>query len=82
VDPPIAFGYTLSEVTGPMRFLASRVEGLWTFATADGGTRVTWQWKVHPASAPAAALLPVFALLWRQFAKRSLENIEGLLPST
>src|SRR3954454_23030096 len=35
VEFPTAFGYTLSKVTGPMRFLASRVEGLWTFAAAD-----------------------------------------------
>jgi uncharacterized protein YndB with AHSA1/START domain len=81
VDRPRAFGYTLSEVSGPMKFLASRVDGLWSFAPADGGTQVTWEWIVHPASAFAAPLLPVFALCWRQFAKRSLATIDGLVPS-
>lgn len=79
VDRPTEFGYRLSEVSGPMRFLASRIEGLWSFAPADGGTRVTWHWVVHPASALAAPLMPVFALMWRQFAQRSLENVDGLL---
>lgn len=81
VDRPTAFGYTLDEVSGPMKLLASRVQGLWTFDPADGGTRVTWEWIVHPASAVAAPLLPVFAMFWRQFAKRSLENIAGLMPA-
>jgi hypothetical protein len=82
VDRPTAFGYTLSEVSGPMKFLASRVQGLWTFEPEDGGTRVTWEWIVHPASTFSAPLLPIFAMLWRQFAKRSLENIAGLMPAT
>src|SRR5262249_6872571 len=81
VDRPTAFGYTLSEVSGPMKFLAARVEGLWTFTAEDSGTRVTWEWIVYPASALSAPLLPVFAMLWRQFAKRSLETIAGLLPA-
>ena len=81
VDRPTAFGYTLDEVSGPMKFLASRVHGVWTFEPADSGTRVTWEWVVHPASAFTAPLLPVFAMLWRQFAKRSLANIAGLMPA-
>jgi hypothetical protein len=81
VDRPAAFGYTLSEVSGPMKFLASRVEGLWTFAAASGGTLVTWEWIVHPTSEFTAPLLPIFAMLWRQFAKRSLENLDKLLPA-
>jgi hypothetical protein len=81
VNRPTEFGYTLSDVTGPLRLLASRVEGLWTFVPAADGTRVTWQWIMHPASAIAAPLLPVFALFWRRFAKRSLDAIDGLLPA-
>ena len=81
VDRPTAFGYTLDEVSGPMKFLASRVYGLWTFTPADGGTLVTWEWDLHPASALTAPLLPVFAMLWRRFAGRSLENIAALMPA-
>jgi hypothetical protein len=81
VDRPTAFGYTLSDVTGPMKFLVARVEGLWMFTSVDGGTCVTWQWIVHPASALAVALVPVFALFWRRFARRSLENMAGWLPT-
>jgi hypothetical protein len=81
VDRPNAFGYTLSDVTGPMRFLAARVEGLWTFTSVGRGTSVTWQWIVHPASVLAVPLVPVFALFWRRFALQSLRNIEDLLPA-
>jgi hypothetical protein len=81
VDRPNAFGYTLSDVTGPMRVLAARVEGLWTFTSVEDGTSVTWQWIVHSASALAAPLVPVFALFWRRFAMQSLKNIENVLST-
>ena len=79
VDRPTVLGYTLSRISGPMKLLASRVDGLWRFEPAGTGTRITWQWSVYPASRLAAPLLPLFAMLWRQYARRSLDNLEQLL---
>src|ERR1700710_723842 len=31
VERPRAFGYTITDVTGPMKPLVARVEGVWTF---------------------------------------------------
>ncbi len=79
VERPAAFGYTLSDVTGPMKPLAARVEGLWSFEPVGTGSRITWQWTLHPASAAVAPVLPIFARFWRGYARRSLERLEQLL---
>ena len=79
VEPPAAFGYALSEVTGPMRFLVSGVDGLWRFDALPAAARITWTWEVRPATAAARLLLPVFAAIWRQYAKRSLDRLEHFL---
>jgi hypothetical protein len=79
IDRPQAFAYTLSRVTGPMRPLASHVDGEWLFEVAGDRTRITWRWTMYPASALAAPLLPLFRRFWRGFAKHSLERLEPLL---
>ncbi|WP_423795846.1 SRPBCC family protein, partial [Mycobacterium tuberculosis] len=42
VDPPRSFGYTLTDIKGPLAPLVALVEGKWSFAPADTGTTVTW----------------------------------------
>ncbi len=79
VEPPTSFSYELTDVTGPMRLLASRVEGAWGFEPAGTGTRITWSWVVHPASAAGGVVMPAFGRLWQGYAGRALERLEGLL---
>jgi hypothetical protein len=79
VDPPRRFGYELSEVTGPMKPLVERVEGVWTFDVVGSGCRITWAWTVHPNGALGRLAMPVFARFWKGYAKRSLDRLEGLL---
>ncbi|MGE5695286.1 MAG: SRPBCC family protein [Candidatus Sericytochromatia bacterium] len=79
LDPPHVFGYTLSDVTGPMGPLVGKVEGEWVFAPSGTGTTVTWRWMIHPRSALAAPALPVFGWLWRGYARQSLEELERRL---
>lgn len=38
VDPPRSFGYTLTDIKGPLAPLVALVEGKWSFAPADTGT--------------------------------------------
>ncbi len=76
LDPPHAFGYVLSDITGPMAPLVGKVDGEWVFAPARGGTTVTWRWTIHPRSALTAPALPVFGWLWRGYARQSLEELE------
>ncbi|CKU23642.1 Putative polyketide cyclase [Mycobacterium tuberculosis] len=59
--------------------LVALVEGKWSFAPADTGTTVTWQWTIHPRSALAAPVLPVFARMWRGYARGVLEKLSALL---
>jgi hypothetical protein len=79
VERPTAFGYTLSKVTGPLKPLASHIDGVWSFDADGSATRITWTWTMYPASAFSAPLLPVFRSLWRGYAKRALERLEPLL---
>ncbi|HXA13459.1 MAG TPA: SRPBCC family protein [Mycobacterium sp.] len=82
VDPPHAFGYTLSQIKGPLSPLVSSVGGEWLFGTATRGTTVTWRWTIHPRSRPAALALPVFGRVWRGYARQALEELQHLLTPT
>ncbi len=82
VDEPHRFGYTLTDVTGPMRLLITTLDGEWTFEPVGSGTRITWRWTVQPASAAAGPAMPVVARLWHPYAARALARVEGLLLET
>lgn len=75
VDPPRVFGYTLTDITGALAPLVDHIDGQWLFAPVPTGTLVTWQWSVQPRSAASALVMPAFAVLWRGFAKQSLERL-------
>jgi len=79
VDAPHAFGYTLSNVTGPLAPLADHIDGEWSFTPVGTGTEVTWRWTVHPKTDLSGRALPVFARLWRGYARQSLERLSDEL---
>jgi hypothetical protein len=79
MDPPNAFGYTLSDITGPLAPLVRLVEGQWLFEPAGTGTKVTWRWTIHPRATLSAPLLPVFGRFWRGYARQSLEELSNQL---
>lgn len=79
VDPPRSFGYRLSDIKGPMAALVGSVDGKWSFEPAGTGTRVTWQWTIHPKSAVSAPLLPAFGKIWKGYARGVLENLSAQL---
>lgn len=79
LDRPNAFGYTLSQITGPLAPLVDHIDGEWRFVPAGTGTEVTWHWAVHPKSRAGAAVMPVFAALWRGYARQALERLSDEL---
>lgn len=79
VDPPRSFGYTLSNIKGPLAPLVGSVEGTWSFAPAGTGTTVTWQWILHPKSGVTAPVLPLVGRIWKGYARRSLETLSQVL---
>ncbi|MDT5173720.1 MAG: hypothetical protein QOG37_971 [Mycobacterium sp.] len=79
VDPPRSFAYTLSGITGPLATLVSSVDGKWSFAPAGTGTKVSWQWTLHPKSSAVAPLLPVFGKMWKGYARVVLEKLSAQL---
>lgn len=78
-DPPDAFGYQITGLTGPMAFLADTIDGTWAFEAVGTGCRITWSWTVHPKSAASTVALPVFGRIWKGYARRALEHLESLL---
>lgn len=79
VESPKSFGYTISGITGPMAPLIDRIEGAWIFTPHGTGTRVTWRWTLHRKSPLTAPALPVFARIWRGYARQSLESLSDYL---
>lgn len=79
VARPSSFGYEISDLKGPFKALISHLEGEWTFEPAGTGTRITWTWTLHAASSVAGHALPVFARLWRGYARQALEETEKIL---
>ena len=75
-DAPHHFAYTVSDVTGALRFLAREAKGQWHFSeTADGETRIRWRYAFTPQSVLAApALWLVVQLLWRGTMKQALRE--------
>ena len=82
VEPPLGFGYTISDVTGPMKLLVSTLEGSWRFEPAGTGVRITWAWTIHPASQLAEVAMPLFGWLWKGYARQALEGLERRLLAT
>jgi len=78
-NPPHAFGYTLSDIKGPLAPLVGRVDGELIFEPLGSGTTVTWRWNIHPRSRFTAPLLPVFGRLWKGYARQSLQELSAQL---
>ena len=79
LDRPRSFGYRIGDLHGPLRPLASSINGRWSFEATGTGVRVTWAWSVRPASAATALLMPAFGRMWQGYARQALEQIERLL---
>jgi hypothetical protein len=79
VARPTSFGYVISDLKGPFKALISSLDGEWTFEAAGTGTRITWSWTLHPASSLGGYAMPVFARLWRGYARQALEEVEKVL---
>ena len=79
LDRPHSFGYALTGITGPLGLLVGRADGEWRFAPSGSATTVTWRWNIHARSALTAPLLPALGLLWKGYARKSLETLSALL---
>ncbi|MFC7496421.1 MULTISPECIES: SRPBCC family protein [unclassified Nocardioides] len=79
LDRPDSFGYRIDDMHGPLRPLASSIEGRWGFEKAGTGVRITWAWRVHPSSSATALLMPAFGRMWQGYARQALDDLEGLL---
>ena len=79
VDRPHAFTYRLTDISGPMKPLVTEVEGRWLFEPAGDGARVRWGWTLHPRGPLGRAAMPLFARMWRGYARQALEELERIL---
>ena len=75
VDEPRAFGYRLTSMRGLFAPLMSHVEGRVDFVPVEGGTRLTWQWTIHPRSLVSVPAVMIFARLWPGWAMKALDRM-------
>ena len=73
VDPQHAFGYVLTGITGPLGLLVGGADGEWTFTPSGTATTVTWRLNIRALSVLTAPLLPVLGMVWKGYARQSLE---------
>lgn len=79
VERPHRFDYELTDFTGALQPLVSRVEGSWAVDAAGTGSRVTWAWTLHPRGRAGALVVPVIARFWPGYARAALARLEPLL---
>lgn len=74
LDAPHSYHYELSDFTGPLKLLASRVEGAFTFKPEGNGTKITWSWTIQPKNALVRLAMPALGASWRSFGNRMWPN--------
>jgi hypothetical protein len=79
IERPNHFGYTIGDITGPMKPLVAEARGVWAFEPAGTGVRITWSWDVTPTARLGRLAMPVFARLWQGNARQAFDAIERLL---
>jgi len=73
-DAPFRFGYTVSDFSGSLRYLAASADGEWWFTPASGGaTSIRWRYTFRAGSWLGAPLLGLISkLLWRRYMRKAL----------
>src|SRR3978361_1650549 len=82
VKPGSTFGYELTKITGPLRFLVSRIDGRWDFApTPSGGSPIAWAGRLHPRSGRTVVPLIAVGALWRGYAGKALDRLAATVDA-
>lgn len=76
VSRPGRFGYRIGAITGPMKPLATGLDGVWSFEPAGTGVRITWSWTLQPAGRLGELAMPLFSRMWRGYARQAFDNLE------
>jgi len=81
-DPPRQHAYTLSGLQPPLAWLVSTGDADWTFADADGATRVNWRYAFTLTSALAWPLAaPLLHVFMRAAMRRCLDAMARVLEA-
>ncbi len=81
VDRPHSFGYVLDDIHGRLRPFVTSIDGVWSVAQEDGGSRISWAWTMHPAAPPARLTMTVIGRLWQGYADLALKRVEAMLTT-
>ncbi len=81
-DPPRRHAYTLSGLQPPLAWLVTTGDADWTFADADGATRVNWRYAFTLTSALAWPLAaPLLHVFMRVAMRRCLGAMARMLEA-
>lgn len=70
LERPSSYRYRLTDFRGPLKLLATRVDGEFAFVESGDGTQVTWSWSIQPKNAVVRLALPVLGASWKKFGDR------------
>ena len=78
VARPARFTYRITSITGPMKLLATSLDGAWEFEPVADGTRITWTWTLRPAGRLGGLAMPLFRRMWPGYARKGFDNLERI----
>jgi hypothetical protein len=79
IERPHRFAYRLDGIEGPLRHFVHTIDGVWTIAAEDGGSRIAWAWTFYPKASPARLTTSVIGRMWMGYADRALMELEAIL---
>jgi hypothetical protein len=73
-EHPQYFSYTVSELTGVLRFLTTSADGEWWFEpVSEAKTYIKWRYAYHPRNVVTTPLLWLIVnVLWRGYMRKAL----------
>ncbi|MEP6479269.1 MAG: SRPBCC family protein [Rhodoglobus sp.] len=79
---PTFFAYELSDFQKLFGRLVSGARAEWTFAEADGGTRIRWTYAFHPLPGAGPVVGAIVGLFWARYMRRVLPRIVAEVERT
>jgi hypothetical protein len=79
VEDPNSWTYVITDFTGPLATLLTKIDGAFLFTSSGTGTRITWRYTMYPRARLAKLALPAFGWFWRGYARQMLEELSNLL---
>lgn len=80
--PPHGFAYELTDLTGMLALLVTRVRGEWTYSPDGPGSVVRWTYSFFPRPGRGILVRSAVVPLWRRYATATLARAVRVVEET